>query len=217
MVFKIMFNVDQAISEWRKRMAAQGIKSHEILDELESHLRADVQERIRSGRDVSEAFQAAVQRIGQAPALKAEFAKTGRTRGALEKLMIAICIVFVAFILFLSSAAIILCFTALADRIAAGTAVICILLAAFGWPYVVPFLPAIAHKRKRIAVALGCILAGIGVATLFTQVILPHFGVPYEHQIPSVGFWIIVPMAIGLGLGCGIDQAGRSRGTRVIA
>jgi len=37
-----MFDLDQAISEWRRQMAAGGIKLPDALDELESHLREEV-------------------------------------------------------------------------------------------------------------------------------------------------------------------------------
>jgi hypothetical protein len=37
-----MFNLDQAIEQWRRQLAVSGIRSLETLDELESHLREDV-------------------------------------------------------------------------------------------------------------------------------------------------------------------------------
>ena len=43
-----MFNLNQAIAEWRKQMAASGINLPEALDELESHLREDVDQQVRS-------------------------------------------------------------------------------------------------------------------------------------------------------------------------
>src|SRR2546430_16025544 len=78
-----MFNLDQAITEWRRQMAARGIKSSEVLDELESHLRDDVEMQMRSGLDPQPAFDAAVQRIGQTKALTAEFKKVGGRKWAL--------------------------------------------------------------------------------------------------------------------------------------
>jgi hypothetical protein len=37
-----MFNLDSAIIEWRRKIISAGIKSPDLLDELESHLREDV-------------------------------------------------------------------------------------------------------------------------------------------------------------------------------
>ena len=52
-----MFNLDQAIVEWRRQMAAGGIRSPEVLDELESHLRDDVEQQMRLGLDRAAGFR----------------------------------------------------------------------------------------------------------------------------------------------------------------
>jgi len=75
-----MFDLDQAIAEWRQMIAA-GIKAPVPLDELEGHLRDDIEEQMRSGLTAPRAFEAAVERIGQAHALKLEFTKAGETKG----------------------------------------------------------------------------------------------------------------------------------------
>ena len=75
-----MFNLDQAISEWRRQMRAAGIKSPVPLEELESHLREDVEQEMRSGLTLEAAFETAVQRVGQADVLKSEFKKAGKTK-----------------------------------------------------------------------------------------------------------------------------------------
>jgi hypothetical protein len=80
-----MFSLDRAIAEWRRLMVAGGIKSPEVLDELEGHLRDDVEQMVRSGSREEEAFEAAVQRIGHVKALKLEFVKAGDTKWALLK------------------------------------------------------------------------------------------------------------------------------------
>jgi hypothetical protein len=73
-----MFDLNQAISEWRRRMIAGGFKTTDVLNELESHLHADVDEQVRSGISQQQAFTAAVQRIGESEALKKEFRKVNR-------------------------------------------------------------------------------------------------------------------------------------------
>jgi len=72
-----MFNLDQAIEQWRRQLAASGISSLETLDELESHLREEVREQIAAGLNESQAFAIAVERIGEATALRGEFRKLG--------------------------------------------------------------------------------------------------------------------------------------------
>jgi len=76
-----MFNLDSAISEWRRKMIAAGIKSADVLDELESHLREDVEQQMRAGATAERAFGEAVQRVGAAENLNREFAKV-RPAGA---------------------------------------------------------------------------------------------------------------------------------------
>lgn len=75
-----MFDLDQAIAEWRKQMLAAGIQSPVPLDELEMHLRDEIERQTQSGLSAQLAFESAVQRIGQAKTLKSEFAKTDRTK-----------------------------------------------------------------------------------------------------------------------------------------
>jgi hypothetical protein len=84
-----MFELNQAIADWRRRMLDAGIKSPVPLEELESHLREDLERQIRAGADAEQAFQHAVQRIGQGDGLKQEFekledAKRRRTREVLR-------------------------------------------------------------------------------------------------------------------------------------
>src|SRR3954465_11462935 len=70
-----MFDLDQAIAEWRRQMLAEGIKTPVPLDELESHLREDVEQQTRTGADMEEAFRQAVERIGKAEKVREEFGK----------------------------------------------------------------------------------------------------------------------------------------------
>jgi hypothetical protein len=74
-----MFDLDGLIAEWRRQMVAGGIKDSTMLDELENHLREDVQQKVQSGLREPEAFATAVQQMGRAEVLKTEFAKVGGT------------------------------------------------------------------------------------------------------------------------------------------
>ena len=68
-----MFDLEQAIADWRREMRAAGLGNREQLDELESHLREDVDAQTNAVIAVREAFDAAVQRLGGATALETEF------------------------------------------------------------------------------------------------------------------------------------------------
>ncbi len=75
-----MFNLDQAVAEWRRQMLAAGIRSPVPLEELESHLREDVEQQTRLGKTTQQAFETAIERLGPARTLKPEFDKTTETK-----------------------------------------------------------------------------------------------------------------------------------------
>jgi len=210
-----MFDLNQAITEWRRKMADGGIKTSAVLDELESHLREDVERQMRSGASEQEAFEAGVKKIGPAGALKREFRKSSFS-AALEKLMIAVAAIFVAFIIFLTTAAMILCYSRLADRLTGFIALGFLLLAVFGWSRAVPFLPVIQPKRKRWAMEILSLLLGFGICTFYVQVIVHRFEVPGE-MLPAMAFWGVFPIAIGFGVACGLEKAAQEANPQITA
>jgi len=77
-----MFNLEKAVSEWRSQMIAAGMKQTAALDELEEHLRSDVEQQTRTEVDGEVAFSNAVARIGAATRVRAEFKKVRPRTGA---------------------------------------------------------------------------------------------------------------------------------------
>jgi len=71
-----MFNLEQSITAWRAQMLAAGIKTPVPLEELEGHLREEIEQEVKAGMSGQPAFDAAVLRIGRGAELKAEFTKT---------------------------------------------------------------------------------------------------------------------------------------------
>jgi hypothetical protein len=159
---KLMFNLETAIKHWRNQMVTAGLHSTPALDELESHLREDIDRQARAGITPENAFAAAAGRVGEPGALKAEFAKGGCNRGLLEKVRICIAAVLIAAVSFLSVAAYILCYTTLADRLILAFAVFCILAIARYWPLAIPLLPVITERKSRRFAALAVVLFGFG-------------------------------------------------------
>lgn len=204
-----MFNLDQAIAQWRRQMLAAGIKTPVPLEELESHLRDEIEQQMRSGLSAQHAFEAAARRIGEAPALRLEFAKA-RTRSQALMMRFASGLL-VGLILLLSGFTFFQMQLTPAEQILAYTGVIFTLVVACGWRYAVPFLPVIANKRKRTAIGSACILFGFLFTSFFTNIILPRFEHGHDHQLPALGFWAVLPIAVFVGLGCGLDQAGRGQ------
>jgi hypothetical protein len=74
-----MFNLEQSISEWRKQMLAAGIKTPAPLEELEVHLREEIERQMKSGLGEPKAFEVSASRIGQPEILGSEFKKSEGT------------------------------------------------------------------------------------------------------------------------------------------
>src|SRR2546428_2786944 len=135
-----MPDLEKQIAAWRRQMLAAGIKAPVLLDELESHLREEIEQQMRLGLSARQAFEVAAQRIGEARALKTEFAKAGQAPEAFGKLRGLVCVVLVGFILLLSGFTFIQMQMSPGEQILAYTAVAFTLLVACGWRYAVPFL-----------------------------------------------------------------------------
>jgi len=201
-----MFNLDQAIAEWRRQMTAGGIETPAILDELESHLREDVERELRSGPDVERAFTAAVRKIGPASALKKEFEKS-TVAAAGEKLMFAAAVLVVAFGAFLSVVTLLLCYRTVAERAMGFIGIGLTFGTICGWPAIVSRLPVIYSKRTLWAVQAACLFAGVAISTFYIQVIVHRFDHYYDGMVPAIGFFGIFPIAVGLALAAGLDRA----------
>lgn len=81
-----MFNLEQAIKDWRQRMLHAGVKSPIPLDELETHLREQLQNVARIDEKI---FNSAVQQFGAPTALRGEFKKV-ESQNMKRKIIIAI-------------------------------------------------------------------------------------------------------------------------------
>jgi hypothetical protein len=91
-----MLDLEQSISEWRKQMLASGIKSPVPLEELENHLREEIERQIESGINVQRAFEYAVEKIGGGKSLENEFKKANSL--ALERVTSVLMGVFVTIV-----------------------------------------------------------------------------------------------------------------------
>ena len=70
-----MADLEERIGQWRHELAESLGGSAEWLEELEGHLRDEVQRLVQAGQPMEQAFAAAVAQVGGAPALAAEFAR----------------------------------------------------------------------------------------------------------------------------------------------
>jgi len=73
-----MFDLEREVQRWRRELLGDGLNASE-LDELEDHLRTEVEQQLRSGTALREAFDAAEARIGRGRLLKAQFKQADAT------------------------------------------------------------------------------------------------------------------------------------------
>ena len=73
-----MFDLNQAVVQWRSELRSGPNVQRADLDELESHLRDTIESLEASGLDSEEAFCVARHRIGDVPSIQAEFRKVKR-------------------------------------------------------------------------------------------------------------------------------------------
>jgi cation transport ATPase len=199
------------------------IKAAEVLDELEGHLRDDAEQQMRSGSNPQQAFEVAVQRIGQAHALKSEFAKVGGTKGARRWRLVGI--VHSALASLFSLAMLLGLFAwsgvSVAARLFGSAAVAVTVLSFFGWRYSHRFLPVIRNQRVRMVVEIACSLSGAVWMALFSTLVVAHFfdtcdrvDVRHVVQFAIVYLWAMTLMAILGGVAYGLEEAaGRQTAT----
>jgi hypothetical protein len=72
-----MFDLEKSIADWRQQMLAAGIKFPVPLEELEIHLREEIERQLKSGLSGQRAFEIAVQQMGRAELIETEFRNAG--------------------------------------------------------------------------------------------------------------------------------------------
>lgn len=204
-----MFDLEQAIAEWRHQMLAADLKAPVPLNELESHLRDEIEHQIGSGLNAQEAFENAIQTMGEPARVKLEFEKI-KTPSACRKLMSGISVALVGFILWMSGFTFSEMGLNVREQILAFSAVTLSLLIACGWRYAVPFLPIIGSLRNRMIVGLACWILGI-ISTSVFFAIISHFQKPLDNQIPAIGFWALFLIAAFGTLGLALMMGERER------
>ena len=208
-----MFNFDKAISAWRQQMLAAGIKSPVPLEELENHVREDVEQQMRAGLNVEQAFVLAVSRIGQAQALKAEFDHAGRTgqTSRNRKLLLSFTLLFAGLVLWLSAITFSEAGMSFGQQLLALTAVVLTISGAFGWRYALRFIPVISNKFLRLQAGLGLLVLAFCYVNAFNYIVLPRIvGISEQLGLMAL-FWGFFPGAILGCLGIGVAMSERER------
>ena len=197
-----MFNLNQAIAEWRKKMMAGGIKTPAVLDELESHLREEVENQIRAGADAERAFAAATARMGEAGCLKREFEKIPDSEKEQRRKRRWIASTFAGTGLAYSVVFATLIFERRSTHleITRGEfllelgSMVATLLFAFAGRYFARFLPTVAREWQQAAV----IILGVFFVAILFQIIWAFLPLNRLVQAQVILLWTMSPLP-GLG------------------
>ena len=210
-----IFDLEQAIADWRRQMLAAGIKTPVPLEELESHLREEIGRRMKSGVTAQQAFEDSLQQIGQANLLKNEFEKVDEAKKLRERRSIQI-------VFFASLGAVSLFVTACvvfrlgsfseispAQQRSGLAAVAAMVLSVCIGPFSHRFFPVILNQRMRDAV---CISSGLLMAVwwaVFFYVILPRTDYTMSQLVVAILWGFIAPFGGLAGLVTGLEKAAR--------
>jgi hypothetical protein len=189
-----MFDLEQSIADWRGKMLAAGIKSPVPLEELEIHLREEIEQRIKSGLNEQKALETAVQTIGKANMLKNEFKKAAVGEKAQLRKRAGYC--YAGILGFYTLAAIYAMFKYnLSTRewlsgFAAQSTLLC--LTFFAWRLAPPFFLRPAGRRVQSAFGLIGGVSGAIWFLIFAYFILPCFDFTTGQFLVAV-LWAMVP------------------------
>jgi hypothetical protein len=171
-----MFDLENSIADWRKHMLTAGIKTPVPLEELESHLREEIEQQMKSGLNEQKAFEIATGKIGQASPLKKEFKKVNEADKAQQRKR--------AGIIFAGSLGLYsLIFTRLLiksdltsnERLLGFASVATTLFLVYVvWQIAPRFFPFIANKAVQSALGLLGGISGMGWFFVYVYFILPR-------------------------------------------
>ena len=198
-------------------MLAAGIKTPVPLDELESHLREEIERQMKSGSDEAEAFKTAVQKIGQARLIQDEFKQVEEAKEARDwKLtQILFAVVTSLFSLLLCSMVIFKmgCFSEATSgqKTSCLAAIAAFALLAWGGRSSHGMFPVIRARQIRDAIFIsgGVLLMLWWLA--FVHIILPRHDFTIGQLLVTILWKMIVPCGIFLGLFWGIETAARKK------
>ena len=209
-----MFNLEQAIAEWRRQMLAAGIQTPVPLEELEIHLREDIERQMKTRSNLQDAFSSAVQKLGSAHTVQTEFMKVDKTHSALKWKLMEIGLTLATILVPLLFGGIVLKRASFIDMTAAEELSSLAALAAFSllaWSGRLGhrFLPVIQNRRIRDAILFSCCVPLMLWWIVFLRLILPRYDFTVGQLMVTL-FWALFPtMGVCIGLLWGIETAAR--------
>ncbi len=214
-----MSDLEQSIADWRRQMLAAGIKSPVPLEELEIHLRDEIEREKKSGLDEPTAFQAAVQQIGKANMLNNEFEKVDGIKefGAWRLIQIILFAGLGVISLFITACVIFKLgsFSEISSsqQMSGLTAVAVMILLAGGGYLGHGFFPIILNKRMRDVRGLSSGVLMVIWWAVFFNIILPRFAFTTSQLGATLLWGFAAPFGAFAGFVAGLGKAWRKNST----
>ena len=197
-------------------MLAAGIKTPVPLEELEIHLREEVERQMKSGFNKQNAFEISVQRIGRADALEVEFKKVEDAKEKRHRVLAyGLGLLAYSSIELMGIRASWKCEMSPAWRLAGWADIVlfaCVVLSILGWRWVKHAFPVIPDKRVRTGIGIFFGLIGVAGLVGLRSFILPN----YEFTVGQVFvlmlwfFTLMIALAVVLA---GLEDAARLKHT----
>jgi hypothetical protein len=208
-----MFNLEHSIADWRRQMLAAGIKTPVPLEELESHLREEIERQMKTGLNPQDAFTSAVQKLGPAHTVQNEFMKVDKIHSALKRRLTEIGLTLVTILLPLLFGGIVLIRASFIDMTAAEelsslTALGAFSLLAWSGRLGHRFLPVIQNRRIRDGILLVPLMLWWVV---FFRLILPHHDFTMGEFLVAFTWAFFTPTGACIGLIWGMETAVRKK------
>jgi hypothetical protein len=184
------------------------------LEELENHLREDIEQQMKSGLSESEAFYSAVQEIGQARVVQNEFQKVDKIQGALKWKLMETFLMLVTILVPLFVGGSVLKRGSFADMTAAEemsslAAVAAFSLLAWSGRLGHQFLPVIRTRRIRDAILYLCFVPLMLWWVVFFNLIVPRYDFTMGEFLVTFLWAFFTPAGACIGLHWGIEAAAR--------
>jgi len=214
-----MFELEQAIVDWRRQMLAAGIKTPVPLEELEIHLREEIERRTESGLNEAEAFKVSVQKIGPAQVIQNEFRKVEASKEDRQWQNMQILFVALTGLVPLMGSAGFSKQGAFWEMtpsqiIAALAALASFSLLAWSGRLSYRLFPVIPTKRTRDTVHLVCALPVALWWVAFLCLIVPYYGFTVGQLFVTLLWALFPPMGACIGLIWGMETAARKKEAR---
>ena len=204
-----MFNLDEAILEWRRQMLAADIKSPVPLDELETHLRDEIEQQAKSGVSGADAFKAAVEKIGHGASSPKRIQESGTKMGGagakLAEILLAVGPVLAS--LGMGSAVLLNRGMTPGQKMSCLAAFATFTLLVWGGRLGYRVFPVIRARRMRNAIGISTFVL---LLVLFLVVLQWHDYTVGQLPVAVVWGWV-TPMGAWAGLYCGIETAARKK------